>query len=133
MEKPTGQEFFARLLEALRDADLPTTQTSVAEFLGINQSAVAKWKSGESFPEFDNVVRLASRARVSIPWLYLGVGNKKSQADMDDQTLELLRAWDRMPKGARDELLNFVRFRASLADQRPDADEPPSKANPSAH
>jgi hypothetical protein len=30
MEKPTGQEFFARLIEALRAADLATTQTSIA-------------------------------------------------------------------------------------------------------
>jgi transcriptional regulator with XRE-family HTH domain len=113
MEKPTGQDFYGRLIEALQDADLPTTQTSIADFLGINQSAVAKWKSGESFPEFDNVFRLAQRAGVSIPWLLLGIGDKKQNTNMDDQTVELLRNWEKMPQAARDELLQFVRFRVA--------------------
>lgn len=121
MEKPTGQEFFARLIEALQDADLPTTQTSIADYLDINQSAVAKWKSGESFPEFETVFRLAQRAQVSIPWLLLGVGSKKQEANMDEQTIELLRNWERMPQAAKDELLAFVRFRAAKAEIVPDA------------
>jgi transcriptional regulator with XRE-family HTH domain len=127
MEKPTGQEFFLRLIEALRAADLPTTQTSIAEFLGINQSAVAKWKSGESFPEYEHAFRLAGRACVSIPWLLLGIGNK---SDMDEQTLELLRSWEKMPEQARAELLQFVRFR--VAASRPDR-EPPSDNGPNKH
>jgi transcriptional regulator with XRE-family HTH domain len=118
MEKPTGQDFFARLIEALRDAGLSTTQTSIAEYLGINQSAVAKWKSGESFPEYEHAFRLAQRAEVSIPWLLLGIGNK---SDMDEQTLELLRSWEKMPEQARAELLQFVRFR--VAATGPDRDQ----------
>lgn len=117
MEKPTGQEFFARLMEALRDAGLPTKQTSIAEFLDINQSAVSKWKSGESFPEFEQAQRLAAYTGVSVPWLWLGWGQKH---DMDEMTLELLRHWEAMPESARNELLQFVRFRASNTDPRHD-------------
>jgi transcriptional regulator with XRE-family HTH domain len=125
MEKPTGQEFFARLIEALRAADLPTTQTSIADYLGINQSAVAKWKAGDNFPEFAHVFRLAERAGVSIPWLLLGIGNK---GDMDEQTLELLRSWEKMPEQARAELLQFVRFRVSAVSDGRDP-TPDNNAN----
>lgn len=127
MEIPTGQEFYARLIEALRDADLPITQTSIAEFLDIHQSAISKWKSGESFPEMENAIKLAQRARVSLPWLLLGVGSKKQEENMDDQTVELLQTWARMPQSGKDELLEFLRFRAAKAEKAPDA---PSRDTP---
>jgi hypothetical protein len=49
---------------------------------------------------------------------------------MDEQTLELLRSWEKMPEQARAELLQFVRFR--VAASRPDR-EPPSDNGPNKH
>jgi transcriptional regulator with XRE-family HTH domain len=130
MPKPSGQDFYTRLLEALRDANLPTTQTSIADYLGINQSAVAKWKSGESFPEYENALRLAQRASVSVSWLWIGAGDKKSQSEMDEQTVELLRAWHQMPDQARDVLLEFARLHAAAQTKPTPTDgESPSDNN----
>ena len=127
MHKPTGQEFYARLMEALKDSGLPTSQTSVAQFLGVHQSAVAKWKSGESFPTFENAQKLAQRASVAVNWLYLGLGNKKQENDMDEQTVALLKAWDRMPETARSELLEYVRYRAAQIERSESDDESDKK------
>lgn len=112
---PTGQAFYKRLIEALADAGLPTSQTAIAEFLGVHQSAVSKWKSGESWPTRINAARLAQRAGVSLGWLLTGDANRKQEPDMDEKTLELLLAWDRMPPAAQDEFLAFVRFRVEQA------------------
>ena len=49
---------YKRLIEALEDAELPRTQVAIADFLGIHQSAVAKWKSSESFPTYENARKL---------------------------------------------------------------------------
>jgi transcriptional regulator with XRE-family HTH domain len=118
MSAPTGAEFFARLLEALTDAGLPTTQTEIGAMCGVNQSAVAKWKSSESFPTYENALRLAQRARVSLSWLWLGLGNKNNGGDMDEQTVALLDAWHRLPEAVRREILEYIRFR-SQADSAP--------------
>lgn len=121
LDTPTGQAFYARLIEAFKDADLSTTQTSIAAFLNINQSAVAKWKSGESFPSWDNVVKLAQRANVSVTWLYLGSGDKH---EMDEQTKKMLDAWHEMSESARAELLEYLQFRAASQRKDRDADTP---------
>lgn len=128
--RSTGAEFYERLLEALKDAELPTTQTSIADFLDIHQSAVAKWKSSESFPTYENARRLAQRASVSLTWLWLGIGNKKNGGSMDDQTVQLLDAWHQMPEVARAELLEYIRFRAAHErDRSRDTDPTPDSTH----
>jgi transcriptional regulator with XRE-family HTH domain len=129
MPKPSGQDFYSRVLEALRDADLPTTQTSIADYLGINQSAVAKWKSGESFPEYENALKLAQRAGVSVSWLWIGAGDKKTLSEMDEQTVEMLRAWHSMSDQAREVLLQFARLHADAQTKPSPSDEPPPSDN----
>jgi transcriptional regulator with XRE-family HTH domain len=120
MENLSGAAFYERLMEALRDAQLDLTQTQIAGIAGVQQPAVSKWKSDESFPEYENALRLAQRACVSVSWLWLGLGNKKNGGDMDDQTIALLEAWHRMPEAARKELLEYIRFRAATSpDNQP--------------
>jgi transcriptional regulator with XRE-family HTH domain len=127
MHNLSGAAFYERLMEALADAGLPQTQTQIADMAGVQQPAVSKWKSDESFPEYEPALRLAQRACVSVSWLWLGLGNKKNGGDMDDQTIALLDAWHRMPETARQELLEYIRFRAASAQDSP---PPPPPANP---
>ena len=129
MHNLSGAAFYARLMESLTDAGLPTTQVQIADMAGVQQPAVSKWKSDESFPEYEAALRLAQRARVSVSWLWLGLGNKKNGGDMDDQTVALLDAWHRMPEAARKELLEYIRFRAAASSDAPQPDPPPEPAH----
>lgn len=124
MDRQTGSDFYARLMEAFADMGERPTQMQIAEYCGLQQPAVSKWKSGESFPEFDVAKKLAQRARCNVVWLYLGIGNKKNEGDMDEQTTALLDAWQGMPESARAELLEYIRFRAEQERQRMAASPP---------
>jgi transcriptional regulator with XRE-family HTH domain len=124
----SGAAFYKRLMEAFTDLGEEPTQTQLAEWAGLQQPAVSKWKSDASFPDYENARRLALRARVSIAWLWLGLGNKNNGGDMDDQTNELLEAWHRMPEQARREMLEYIRYRAQAerpTDSAPSSDKTP--------
>jgi transcriptional regulator with XRE-family HTH domain len=109
---PTGAEFYGRLIEALREAEQGTTQVEIAKVAGVNQSAVSKWKNNETYPSVENALRAAATLNVSAAWLYLGIGNKRDDEEMDKLTWALLRTFAKIPVESKRELLAFARFKA---------------------
>lgn len=52
------------------------TQQELADKLGIDQSAIARWESGENFPKPVYLMQLAELFNVSISAFYHGLGYK---------------------------------------------------------
>ena len=48
------------------------TQSEIAEKLGVSFQAVSLWERGETTPELDKLVELASLFGVSLDWLIAG-------------------------------------------------------------
>jgi transcriptional regulator with XRE-family HTH domain len=110
---PTGAEFFDRLCEAFEEAGLGTTQVEIAKLVGVNQSAVSKWKNNESYPSVETALRAATVSKVSVAWLYLGIGNKREDDEMDKLTWALLRTMAKLPVADRRELLDLAEIKAA--------------------
>ncbi|MGN0693293.1 MAG: helix-turn-helix domain-containing protein [Lentihominibacter sp.] len=64
--------FHERLAEARRARGL--TQSEIAEMMDVSFQAVSLWERGESLPDTEEVIRLASALGVSIDWLLTGAG-----------------------------------------------------------
>lgn len=103
-----GDAFYARLVAALAAAGVPNTQSAIAEFLGIGQSAVSHWATGKSLPSLDLLVKLSRAARVSIDWLVTGRHGESPPADRE--AAELLRIWSHLRADRRAWLLQAARF-----------------------
>lgn len=107
----SGEAFYARLLEALRAAGIPATQSAIAEMLGVGQSAVSHWATGKSFPSLELLVKLARATRVSIDWLVTGRHGESPPAD--PEAAELLGIF----RGLRAEQRAWLLQAARLAEQ----------------
>ncbi|MDP4143407.1 MAG: DUF5680 domain-containing protein [Bacillota bacterium] len=56
---------FQEKLQSLRK-EKGLSQEGLAECIGVSRQAVAKWESGQSYPDIDNLISLSSLFRVSI-------------------------------------------------------------------
>jgi transcriptional regulator with XRE-family HTH domain len=73
--KNTGSppsRFWARLLEALKEQGLPTSQRGIARMLGMSQGSIGRWYHGESLPQLATARRLAIKGKVTVDWLITG-------------------------------------------------------------
>ena len=66
------QQIGARLAEARSTAGL--SQRQIADRLGVRESTVAKWETGETVPRGHGVSKLAGMLGVSISWILMGRG-----------------------------------------------------------
>lgn len=64
--------FWRRLVEAMREQELPTSQNGIAVMLGMSQGSVGRWYHGEGLPEMTTCRDLALRGEVSVDWLLTG-------------------------------------------------------------
>lgn len=122
---PTGAEFYRRLVAALRDVGLPTTQDEIAKLLDVGQSSVSKWKNNQSYPSRATAAKAAKLTHVSLPWLYFGIGKKKENADMDELAWALMAAFDRLPTDLKRELVDFAQYKANKFPEKIEDDSPP--------
>lgn len=99
----------ARLRDAREAAGLSTRE--LADHLGVKESTVGKWESGERSPRGQRVSKLAGILGVSLSWILVGRGVEPTGNDHD---LVQLRAELRL---ARDRLDDVVSELAVL-DQR---------------
>lgn len=51
------------------------SQSNLAKTLGVTRAAVGQWKSGDTSPSSDNLVRISEILNVSFEWLGTGRGN----------------------------------------------------------
>lgn len=72
------EAFAARLNEAMEDAGYPEhgRATALAKQFEMTPKGGSKWLRGETMPESQKLATLATWLKVSVLWLWQGVGNK---------------------------------------------------------
>lgn len=86
--------FSERLAKARKDRGF--TQSDVAEELNISFQAVSLWERGETTPEIDKLVDIASLYQVSLDWLLTGKAEERVLFDFQDSLSDRLFNEDRM-------------------------------------
>jgi transcriptional regulator with XRE-family HTH domain len=116
-ESLSGTQFYVRLKQAFERAGLPTTQMQIAELLRVSQASVSKWKQNKAYPSRKVIGRAAELTRVSLPWLYFGVG---AMSDKPDHALyAIMRYYEVLPLSGRKRLLRSARehYEDAVADR----------------
>ena len=86
--------FSERLAKARKEKEF--TQSDVAEKLNVSFQAVSLWERGETTPEIDKLVDIASLYQVSIDWLLTGKTEERVLLDFQDSLSDRLFNEDRM-------------------------------------
>ena len=86
--------FSERLAKARKEKGF--TQSDVAEKLNVSFQAVSLWERGETTPEIDKLVDIASLYQVSIDWLLTGKTEERVLLDFKDSLSDRLFNEDRM-------------------------------------
>lgn len=86
--------FSERLAKARKEKGF--TQSDVAEKLNVSFQAVSLWERGETAPEIDKLVDIASLYQVSIDWLLTGKTEESVLLDFQDSLSDRLFNEDRM-------------------------------------
>lgn len=86
--------FSERLANARKEKGF--TQSDVAEKLNVSFQAVSLWERGETTPEIDKLVDIASFYQVSLDWLITGKAEERVLFDFQDSLSDRLFNEDRM-------------------------------------
>ncbi len=86
--------FSDRLANARKEKGF--TQSDVAERLNVSFQAVSLWERGETTPEIDKLVDIASLYQVSLDWLLTGKVEERVLFDFQDSLSDRLFNEDRM-------------------------------------
>lgn len=86
--------FSERLAKARKEKGF--TQSDVAEKLNVSFQAVSLWERGETTPEIDKLVDIASLYQVSVDWLLTGKTEERVLLDFQDSLSDRLFDEDRM-------------------------------------
>jgi len=101
--------FWDRLQRALKQRNLPTTQTAIARLVGVSQPSVYEWKHG-GLPTLDNAIQLAEITGCCVEWLLTGRGPQIAQTP---HTLAIVDIVSRLNNADAAEVLQFARFKLS--------------------
>ena len=72
------------------------SQESIAEKIGISRQAVAKWETGQSYPDIENLILISDMFKISIDKLVKEAydeceyNDKKEEKEIDDNIIEFL-------------------------------------------
>lgn len=94
-----------------------TTQTEVAELLGISQASVNKWARAQVFPDLKSIIGLADLFGVTVSEL---VGDAKSE-DFENSTYHISdEIWGRKPVIDKEELeaMELLHKRSIIDDEK---------------
>lgn len=83
---------FAQQLKKLR-TQKGLSQEGLAEQLHLSRQAISRWETGETAPDLDTLVKLASIFEVTLDELVTGVKpvNPYEASEEDDENLQLLK------------------------------------------
>lgn len=97
---------------------MPANPAYVAKLLGLNPSAVTKYKHG-SFPHRRNLNKLARHYGATSEWLGSGIGamttDEIGEPMITDQEREVLRIWQSLPDNARARTLANLQYELRVA------------------
>lgn len=69
------EQFGERLKQIQKEEDI--SNVLLAEWLGMQVSAISKWRCGKTYPLVAELIMLCETLQVSMDWLVLGKGEKK--------------------------------------------------------
>jgi DNA-binding XRE family transcriptional regulator len=107
----TEQDLFPSRLRQLMDTPPKTTQETLAKALNITRQAVGNYKSGQSSPDFNTLVKIAKYFNVSTDWL-LGISEVQSQ----NTDLKAVCEYTMLSEAAIEKLLAIKDYPLSLTD-----------------
>lgn len=108
---PSTESFWARLVEAMTDKGIPSTQTNAGKLAGVTQPAARKWAEG-GFPEMNKAKQIAKILGVSVDWLLTGEGPKRvpNVNESDEELIEFLAMWPDLPAEGRRVLIESAKL-----------------------
>lgn len=100
--------------------DRKKSQSWLSQEIGVTQSSISEWETGNTDPTTDNLSRVAKVLGVNFEWLAKGTGEMegKSTALSEPRALydvfsteqrELMLLFEKLPKNKRQLLMDFVR------------------------
>ena len=99
------QTIYDRIIMAREQAGQSITLTGIAKDLGINHSAISKWKRGKG-ARHDHMLWIARTTGVCVEWLYTARGPMRPAKP---DVLELIRALDALSPTDRAAVLRFAK------------------------
>lgn len=104
-----------RILERVKQAHKLTTDTELAELLGVSQGALSNWKSRAS----GNIDLIFSKCEsFNLNWLYRGTGPMIIQDNIVEEPHATYRASKVQQGNQNDGMTQFVNFLQRLIEQR---------------
>ena len=99
-----------RLTRARLDARPPlsTRQEDIAKEVGVGQTAVSGWKTGDKVPELDKGMVLAKKADICLEFLYTGRGPRRPWGDVTTPLGRLVEVWERLDEMEQSQLLAYA-------------------------
>ncbi len=83
---PKARADFALRLRMAREADYPTAK-SFAGAIGVEDETYRMWERGDREPDITNMVKIASKLRISLDFLIMGDLPKLPSQDPQESTL----------------------------------------------
>lgn len=117
--RPQIRTFWARLKEALKDANLPATQEAAAKMIGISQPSISEWNEPNKYPEHNKIVFFAQKTGVCVEWLYLERGPKHPGPPEENTARQLWDIWPHLSELTKGTILGIALASASV--QKADA------------
>ena len=99
------------------------SQSWLSQEIGVTQSSISEWETGNTDPTTDNLSRVATVLNVNFEWLAKGTGTMEGAND-ESTTLaeprtpyeiysteqrELMTLFEKLPKNKRKVLMDFMR------------------------
>jgi transcriptional regulator with XRE-family HTH domain len=117
------QTIYDRLMQAYAEKypAEATTQKVVGERLGIAQSDISRYKTGERLPRWERVIGVAVELNIAVEWLLTGRGPKRPIQELPPGIEELLEFWDKLPPEAQSTVIGYAKLtRATTPTGSPD-------------
>lgn len=94
------------------------SQSWLSQEVGVTQSSISEWETGNTDPTTDNLARVAKVLSVNFEWLAKGSGDMDGVVLFDScngsdvystEQRELILLFDQLPKNKRELLMRFLK------------------------
>lgn len=89
-----------------------TKPNPVGQELGISSGILTKWKAGTSYPNGDNLIKIAKYFNCSIDYLVGLVDNPNSHFNkVNTEDIEILEKLNSLPSDSREEIIHILEYK----------------------
>lgn len=105
------------------------SQEDIATEVGVGQTAVSGWKTGDKEPSIKNAKALALKADICVEFLYSGRGPKRPWGDVTTPLGKLVEVWEHLTDAEQGQLLAYAEL-LNKAGEKPDGTPGSSRPRP---